>query len=68
MAIRFTGNADVDFVASMIPHHQGAVEMAKSPRIDRKVHGLLQCPEATSEPEAADAGSGLIQRAAAIHG
>lgn len=29
MEIGFTGNADVDFAKSMIPHHQGAVEMAK---------------------------------------
>lgn len=29
MAIPFSGNADVDFVKSMIPHHQSAVDMAK---------------------------------------
>ena len=29
MNIAFTGNADRDFVNGMIPHHQGAVEMAK---------------------------------------
>ncbi|HEX7972555.1 MAG TPA: DUF305 domain-containing protein [Thiobacillus sp.] len=25
----FTGNTDVDFLAMMIPHHQGAVDMAR---------------------------------------
>lgn len=29
MAIEFSGNTDVDFAKGMIPHHQGAVEMAK---------------------------------------
>lgn len=29
MAIEFTGKPDVDFVRGMIPHHQGAVDMAR---------------------------------------
>lgn len=29
MAVTLTGNADVDFMHGMIPHHQGAIEMAK---------------------------------------
>ena len=30
MDITFTGNADVDFVKAMVPHHQGAIDMAKT--------------------------------------
>jgi hypothetical protein len=30
MAVKPTGDVDADFVAMMIPHHQGAIEMAKA--------------------------------------
>jgi hypothetical protein len=30
MAVTPTGSADTDFVAAMVPHHQGAIEMAEA--------------------------------------
>jgi uncharacterized protein (DUF305 family) len=30
MNIAFTGDSDADFVRGMIPHHQGAIDMAKT--------------------------------------
>src|SRR5258708_1981288 len=30
MTIKPTGNVDRDFIAMMVPHHQGAIEMAKA--------------------------------------
>jgi uncharacterized protein (DUF305 family) len=30
MAVKPSGDVDTDFVASMVPHHQGAIEMAQA--------------------------------------
>jgi uncharacterized protein (DUF305 family) len=52
MSITFTGNTDVDFVNGMIPHHQGAVEMAKvvlafgkDPEIRKLAEAIVQAQE-----------------------
>jgi uncharacterized protein (DUF305 family) len=53
MTIPFTGNADVDFIAGMIPHHQGAVEMARivlehgtDPEVRKLAEGIIAAQEA----------------------
>lgn len=52
MNITFTGKADVDFVNGMIPHHQGAVEMAKvvlafgtDPEIRKLAEAIIRAQE-----------------------
>ena len=45
MVLPFTGNADQDFVRNMIPHHQGAVDMAEIELrygTDPDIRGLAQ--------------------------
>jgi hypothetical protein len=45
MDITYTGDADVDFAKGMIPHHQGAIDMAKivlQHGDDKKIRKLAQ--------------------------
>ncbi|WP_019403997.1 MULTISPECIES: DUF305 domain-containing protein [unclassified Chelatococcus] len=52
MAVTFTGDVDADFVRAMIPHHQGAVDMAKvvlafgkDPKIRELAESVVQAQE-----------------------
>jgi len=52
MEIPFTGDADRDFAAAMIPHHQGAIDMARiqlrygrDPRMRKMAEAIIAAQE-----------------------
>jgi uncharacterized protein (DUF305 family) len=52
MTIEFTGDPDVDFARGMIPHHQGAIDMARAvlaygqdPELKALAEGIIAAQE-----------------------
>ena len=53
MMLPYTGNADVDFIKGMVPHHQGAVDNARivlqygtDPDVRKFAEGVIAAQEA----------------------
>jgi uncharacterized protein (DUF305 family) len=68
MMVKPTGNVDVDFVRGMIPHHQGAIDMAqielqqgKDPEIRKLATGII----AAQKKEIAEMNSWLAKHGGA---